>query len=58
VVLQLVGWVFTGIWALIGFLMAIKSITERTTERYLRWSKKRRALRKALEATPDKVAAP
>jgi hypothetical protein len=58
VVLQLVGWVFTAIWILIGFLIAIKGTTERTTERYLRWRKKRRALRAAFEATPDKVAAP
>src|SRR5262249_8337619 len=55
---QLVGWVFTAMWALIGFLMAIKNITERTTKRYLRWRKKRRSLRAAFEAAPGKVAAP
>jgi hypothetical protein len=59
VILNLVGWVFTALWALIGFVVAIKSTTERTTERYLRWRRKRRArLREALEATPDKVGAP
>lgn len=55
-VLNLVGWVFSAIWALIGFLIAIKSFTERTTERYLRWRKKRRArltaARKASEILP------
>jgi hypothetical protein len=58
VVLNLTGWVFSALWAVIGFLIAIKSATERTTERYLRWRKKRRAIRAALEATADKVAAP
>jgi hypothetical protein len=58
VVLNLTGWVFSALWAVIGFLIAIKSATERTTERYLRWRKKRRAIRVAMEATADKVAAP
>ncbi len=58
-VIQLVGWVLSALWMIIGFLMAIKRTTERSTERYLRWRKKRRAaLREALEATADKVAAP
>jgi hypothetical protein len=58
VVLNLTGWVFSALWAVIGFLIAIKSTTERTTERYLRWRKKRRTIRAALEATADKVGAP
>jgi hypothetical protein len=45
VVMNLVGWMFTAIWALIGFLIAIKRTTERSTERYLYWRKKRRARR-------------
>jgi hypothetical protein len=40
---HLLGWLFTLLWLLIGFLSAIKRTTERTTERYLRWRKKRRA---------------
>jgi hypothetical protein len=47
VVMNLIGWVFSAIWAVIGFLIAIKRTTERTTERYLRWRKKRRAGAKA-----------
>ena len=55
---QLLMWLFTAFWLLLGFLSAIKSTTERSTERYLRWRKKRRARRAALEATPGKVGAP
>ena len=59
VVLELVGWVLSALWVIIGFLVAVKSTTERTTERYLRWRKKRRAaLAAAFEATAAKVAAP
>jgi hypothetical protein len=59
-VLNLVGWVFSAIWALIGFLIAIKGFTERTTVRYLRWRKKRRArfaaAKKAAEIAEIKAA--
>lgn len=58
IVTQLLMWLFSALWLLLAFLSAIKSTTERTTERYLRWSKKRRALRAALAATPGKVGAP
>jgi hypothetical protein len=53
VALHLVAWVFSAIWAVLGFLIAIKSMTERATERYLRWSKKRRARRLAAEQAAD-----
>jgi hypothetical protein len=58
VAMQLLMWMFTAFWLLLGFLSAIKGTTERSTERYLRWRKKRRSLRAALEATPEKVGAP
>jgi hypothetical protein len=54
--LHLAGWVFSAVWAVIGFLIAIKSITERTTERYLRWRKRRRARRLAAEQAADEAA--
>jgi len=47
-VIDLIGWVFTAIWTVFGFCSAVKSTTERTTERYLRWRKKRRARRLAM----------
>jgi hypothetical protein len=60
--LHLVGWVFSIIWAVIGFLIAIKSITERTTERHLRRRRKRRArlaaARAASTAPPTPPAPP
>jgi hypothetical protein len=40
---DLFSWVFAAVWALFGFAAAVKRITERTTERYLRWRKARRA---------------
>ena len=40
---DLFGWLFSAVWALFGFAAAVKRITERTTERYLRWRKRRRA---------------
>jgi hypothetical protein len=62
VVLHLIGWVFSILWAVIGFLVAIKSTTERTTERYLRWRKKRRAARlaaaQAAQAAAEKATPP
>ena len=42
---DLSSWVFAAVWALFGFTAAVKRITERTTERYLRWRKARRAPR-------------
>jgi hypothetical protein len=45
VVTQLLGWLFAAFWAVFGFCQAVKRATERTTERYLRWQKKRRARR-------------
>lgn len=57
VALELIGWVFSGLWLIIAFLMAIKRATERTTERYLRWRRKRRAVRAAVfAATAEKLA--
>jgi hypothetical protein len=41
--------VFTVLWALFGFCSAVKSTTERTTWRYVRWRKARR-WRKQMEA--------
>jgi hypothetical protein len=58
VALHLVGWVFSAIWAVLGFLIAIKSTTERATERYLRWSKRRRARRLAAEQAEEEAEAP
>jgi len=59
VALNLVSWVLSGLWLIIGFLAAIKGTTERATARVLRWRRKRRtALRAALEATAAKVGAP
>jgi hypothetical protein len=55
VVMNLIGWVFTAIWAVIGFLIAVKKSTERTTERYLKWQKKRRARRAAARASLAKT---
>jgi hypothetical protein len=56
--LNLVGWVLSIIWAVIGLLIAIKSITERTTERYLRRRKKRRARLAAARAASAPSPAP
>ena len=36
---DLFGWLFAAAWALFGFAASVKRITERTTERYLRWRK-------------------
>jgi uncharacterized membrane protein len=40
---DLFNWLFAAVWALFGFTAGVKRITERTTERYLRWRKARRA---------------
>jgi hypothetical protein len=52
VVMELLGWMFTAFWLLIGFLSAIKRTTERATERYLQRRKKRRAAPKAASLPP------
>ena len=54
-VLDLLGWLFTAFCAIFGFCSAVKRTTERATERYLHWSKKRRARRRAMAATRDVV---
>lgn len=43
IVANLVGWVLSAFWAVIGFCQSVKRTTERLTERYLRWRKRRRA---------------
>jgi hypothetical protein len=51
--IDLMGWVFTLFCTAFGFCSAVKRTTERTTERYLRWRKARRARRlAAVAATP------
>jgi hypothetical protein len=55
---QLLGWLFTAFWLVIGFCSAVKRTTERTTERYLHWRKKRRAHRAALPAAKSLPLAP
>jgi hypothetical protein len=52
VVIELLGWLFTAFWLFIGFCSAIKRATERATERYLLWRKKRRAAR-AVSSPPS-----
>jgi hypothetical protein len=42
-VIDLLSWVFAAFCALFGFCSAVKRTTERATERYLRWRKRRRA---------------
>jgi hypothetical protein len=49
---DLASWLFAAVLALFGFVSAIKSTTERTTLRYVRWRKARR-LRKRLEALAE-----
>jgi hypothetical protein len=46
-VIDLLSWVFTAFCAAFGFCSAVKRTTERTTERYLHWRKRRRARRQA-----------
>ncbi len=45
--MDLFGWLFTAAWLVLGFCMSVKRTTERTTERYLAWRKRRRARRLA-----------
>jgi hypothetical protein len=40
---DLASWLFAAVWAVFGFTAGVKRFTERTTERYLRWRKARRA---------------
>jgi hypothetical protein len=40
---DLFSWLFAAVWAVFGFTAWVKRFTERTTERYLRWRKARRA---------------
>jgi hypothetical protein len=49
---DLASWLFTALFVLIGFCSAVKSTTERTTLRYLRWRKSRR-WRKQMEALAE-----
>ncbi len=49
-VIDLLSWVFTAFCTVFGFCSAVKRTTERTTERYLRWRKTRRARRQAVAA--------
>lgn len=51
VALNLVSWVASGLWLIIGFLVAIKSTTERATAKVVRWRRKRRAALRAAAAT-------
>jgi hypothetical protein len=46
-VIDLLSWIFTAFCIVFGFCSAVKRTTERTTERYLRWRKKKRALARA-----------
>jgi hypothetical protein len=46
-VIDLLSWVFTAFCAVFGFCSAVKRTTERTTERYLHWRKRRRVRRQA-----------
>jgi hypothetical protein len=49
---DLFSWLFAAVWAVFGFAAAVKRITERTTERYLRWRKRRRVKVLAAAAIP------
>ena len=46
-VIDLLSWVFEAFCAVFGFCSAVKRTTERTTERYLHWRKRRRVRRQA-----------
>src|SRR5262249_13980354 len=52
-VIDLLSWVFTALCATFGFCSAVKRTTERATERYLHWRKKRRARRPPVAAAQD-----
>jgi hypothetical protein len=42
-------WLFSALLSLVAFCSAVKSTTERTTQRYVRWRKRRRAMRRVQE---------
>jgi len=46
---DLAVWLFGLAFALLAFCSAVKSTTERTTQRYVRWRKRRRAMRRVQE---------
>jgi hypothetical protein len=52
-VIDLLSWVFTAFCTIFGFCSAVKRTTERITERYLRWRKRRRARRQAVAMAQD-----
>src|SRR5215471_4572917 len=52
-VIDLLSWVLSAFCAIFGFCSAVKRTTERTTERYLHWRKKRRAHRLAVAVAQD-----
>jgi len=54
-VIDLLSWVFTAICAVFGFCSAVKRTTERSTERYLHWRKRRRARRLVVAAAQDRA---
>ncbi len=56
-VIDLLSWIFTAFWLAFGFCSAIKRTTERITERYLRWRKRRRARRQAIATAQDRAIA-
>jgi len=56
-VIDLLSWVLSAFCAIFGFCSAVKRTTERTTERYLHWRKKRRARRLAVAQDTAVVAA-
>ncbi len=55
-VIDLLSWVFTAFCTVFGFCSAVKRTTERTTERYLHWRKRRRARRQVAAVTQAAAA--
>ena len=55
-VIDLLSWVFTAFCAVFGFCSAVKRTTERSTERYLHWRKRRRARRLAAATAQESAA--
>ena len=49
---------FAAVWAVFGFAAAVKRITERSTERYLRWRKARRVRAELRALASDEHASP
>lgn len=56
-VIDLLSWVFEAFCAVFGFCSAVKRTTERTTERYLHWRKRRRVRRQAAAVRQAAAAA-